>query len=252
MESSTLVLLHGFGVRGFFWDQVRPYFEESFSQVLSPDLDTRDITTLIDSTKELIRARAQGDGAAVSLVGHSLGGIIAAIAARDLGPETVEQIAVVASPFGERQNLPGPVIRFLLKHHLIPAVFTRPKFFSEHTPVELQKELFDRAVDETPELMSLAFRKRWFHTDFFTEPLKQGSLVIYSEDDRIIRPLETQKFARAIGAETRVFPKERGVAHDDLLVSPTISREVADWIVSFFNGAAVGSQEPESNGYTRE
>lgn len=242
------MLLHGFGVRGFFWDQVRPQLQKSFDRVLSPDLDTRDITTLIDTTKELIESRSREDGAPVSLAGHSLGGILAAIAARDLGPEVVEQIAVVASPYGERRNVPGPVIRFLLKHHLIPDFFTRPQFFSEHTPKELQKELFDQAVDESPELMALAFQKRWFHTDFFTEALQQPTLVIYSEDDRVIRPLESQKFARVLGAETRVFPKERGVAHDDLLVSPTIAREVADWIITFFSGAGAGAEEPSRSG----
>jgi len=241
MRSHTLVLLHGFGVRAFFWDQVRPHFARVFDHVLSPDLQTENITTLLDTTKALLSRRAEEDGAPLSLVGHSLGGVVAAIAARDLGPEQIEQVAVVASPFGERRSVPNPVVRFLLKHHLIPDFLTRPQFFSKHTPKELQKELFEQAVDESPELMSLAFQKRWFHTDFFPEGLFQRSLAIYSEADHIVHPEETKQFAEALGAEIRLFPADRGVAHDDLLVSPTISREVADWIIAFFEGRAVGA-----------
>ncbi len=234
MESRSVILLHGFGVRSYFWDQVRPLFADVFETVLAPDLRTDNITTLLDTTKDLIRRCAEQDGAPVSLVGHSLGGIVSAIAARDLGPEVVEQIAVIASPFGERQQAPSPILRFLLKHHLIPDFLTRPRFFSSHTPKEIQKRIFSQAVDEPPELLEMAFQKRWFHTDFFTEPLAQPTLVIYSESDRIVPPLETQHFARALGAETRVLPRERRVAHDDLLASPTISRELADWIITYF------------------
>ncbi|MFW5729745.1 MAG: alpha/beta fold hydrolase, partial [Spirochaetota bacterium] len=133
MNSRSVILLHGFGVRSYFWDQVGPLFAKVFETVLTPDLRTDNISTLLDTTKELIRRRTEHDGAPVSLVGHSLGGIVSAIAARDLGPGVVEQIAVIASPFGERRQAPSPVLRFLLKRHLLPGFVVRSRFFSSHT-----------------------------------------------------------------------------------------------------------------------
>jgi alpha-beta hydrolase superfamily lysophospholipase len=227
MSARTLLCLHGFGVRGYFWEVIKPHLEGVYERVLTPNLQMDTIETVLESGRRLAQEAAGEDGAPVAIIGHSLGGVVAALAARDLGPPAVDRVVLVAPPFGEAAEPPGAVLRFLLRHKLIPDFLTRPQFFSSQTPARIQKSMFKRAVDESDELKSLIFQPKRFHTELFDAPLPVPSLVVASEADRVVPARESLEFAERIGAATEVYEARRTVGHDDFTCAPNIAEELA-------------------------
>jgi pimeloyl-ACP methyl ester carboxylesterase len=234
MSAHSIVCLHGYGVRGYFWEVIRPHLETLYERVLTPDLRMNTIESVLQSGRDVVTEASRQDGAPVAVVGHSLGAVVAALAAKELGTERVERAILLAPPFGEKAEVPGKLVRFLLKHHLIPDFLSRPQFFSRrHTPLTIQKSMFKRAVDESAELQTFLFRPKRFHTDLFDGPLAMPVLVVASEGDRIVPARESVEFAERIEAALSVYGARRGIGHDDLTCSPQIAAELAERIRSF-------------------
>ncbi len=225
--------LHGYGVRGYFWDPVKAELEDAFPEVLTPDLRMTDLESLIESTKAMVSSKSQLDRQPVHLIGHSLGGITAAICARDLGPSVVRKVVLIASPFGEREKPPGGFVRFLLRHRLVPEFLARPRFFSVQTPPERQKELFSRAVPESKRLQKQLLQPHWFHTEWFDSPLEQPSLAIYSVRDRIVGSAEARAFGEALGSELLELGPNENVGHNDVVWAPAVAGRLMHKIIAF-------------------
>lgn len=233
MIPRSLICLHGYGVRGFFWNPVRQQLEEAFPELLTPDLSMNSVASLIANTRALIKSKSDLDRAPVCVLGHSLGGIVAAICARDLGPKVISRVAIIGSPYGVRTRIPSRFTLFLMRHKLMPDIITRPKFFSPQTPPEKQKELFERAVPENAELQHELFQPVWFHTDMFGFPLKQPSLVVYSTRDRIVSACEAIAFGEALGSEFIELGPNNNVGHDDFIWAPAVAASLMPRIISF-------------------
>jgi pimeloyl-ACP methyl ester carboxylesterase len=233
MQSNGLVLLHGYGVRGYIWGPLQSAIGTRLGPVATPDLDASSITDLLSRAKARIRRHSLECDSSVAVAGHSLGAVLAAVAARDLGPEIVSGLIMLAPPFGKKDYVPGPVMRLLLRKRLIPPILLRPRFFSSLTPRSVKRAVFRAAVREHDGIQSITYEPRWFHSGFFTEPLSQPSLVIASSADRIVPVSQSEDFARTIGAKTHLFSSEEGVAHDDLFASPEIIPVIADLMVEF-------------------
>lgn len=233
MNAKSIVCLHGYGVRSFFWEPMLPKLRDMFPDVITPDLQMKSIDTLIATTCEAIQEKAKLDGVPMVLLGHSLGGIVAALCAQNLGPSIVGRIIIIASPYGTRETVPGPFVRFLLKTGLIPDAVMRPRFFSPATPVADQKYVFAKAVPESSALRSVIFQPTWFHTDAFEQPLRQPSLVIASSEDRIVPSAESRQFAAVLGAEYTEFDARDNVGHDDFVWAPDIAAKVMQHMQSF-------------------
>ena len=233
MTVRSLICLHGYGVRGFFWDPVRSRLEEAFPELMTPDLKMTSVETLLEHTERLIRSKAELDRAPVHLIGHSLGGVVAAVCARNLGPKYVAKVVIIGSPYGERPKLPGRLSQVLMGLGLIPEFFIRPKFFSSRTPPDKQKELFSKTVSESRELQRDLLQPVWFHTDMFQFPLKQPSLTVYSRRDRIVSAEETKAFGEALGSELLEFGPNEGVGHDDFVWAPPVVSSLLPRIIAF-------------------
>jgi len=230
----TLIFLHGYGVRGFFWDGIKPFFESKFPQIFSPDLQLKDIDTLIESTKVYITNIANKYDTTIYIIGHSLGGAIGALACQDLGTEIIHKFAGIAVPFGEQQISFKKLSRILVRYSLIPSFISRPRFFSKQTPKSVQKSLWKKVVKESDELQEILFSDQWFHTDNLNKTLAQDSLIITSESDKIVPWEQSQEIAKGIGAKLHIFKKDQKVAHNDYVTAPIISQEVAKRILEFF------------------
>jgi hypothetical protein len=155
------------------------------------------------------------------------------LAARDLGPDVVSAAVLLAPPYGERDYVPGKLVQLLLRKRLIPPILLRPRFFSARTPRSIRRAIFRAAVRESDGIQRLTMEKRWFHTDFFAEHLRQRSLVIASSMDRVVPVTQSMAIAEVLGAEMHLFEEADGVAHDDLFASPEIIPVISDLMVRF-------------------
>ena len=239
-KKPSLIMLHGYGVRSFFWEPfLNSKLKNQFNYMLTPDLDFSNIDTAVSSAKSCIKdAYAQyGKSGSLIVIGHSLGGVLSSIAAKELGPEIVNKLIIMASPYGDT-GLSNSAIKFqlwLLSHDwLLPDFITRPQFFSKLTPKSVQKKVWEQAVKENENLLPGALTKRWFHTDILTEKLPMKSLFISSKKDKLIPFNQTEEFAKTIGAEMFVLENCR---HDDLVFAPSIASAVIDRIEKFVNDA---------------
>jgi pimeloyl-ACP methyl ester carboxylesterase len=233
MKANGVLFLHGYGVRGGIWMPLRKELEGRSGPVAAPDLDASDIEQL--QTLAVTRASefSREVGGPILLVGHSLGAVIAALTANRLGRSAIAGAVLIAPPYGTREKGVSPVLRFLLRHRLLPPALIRPRFFSPHTPLETQKRVFREAVPEAPDLQKITFEQTWFHTALLAKPLPVPTLVIASEGDRIVSSDQSVRFARAIQAELELIPAERNVGHDDFFASPRIASETAGQISRF-------------------
>lgn len=234
MGTRPLVLIHGYGVRSYFWSALRPPLEHHFDDIEAPDLELPGIDAGIEIVREVCTRVRDRSSRPVVLVGHSLGGVLSALAARDLDRETVSHLVVIASPYGEKVGRAfGPLLRLRYALGLVGRDEVRGRFFGPAVPEETQRRVFDSAADESAELKALGRARRWFHTNAFPRGVPQDSLVIGSAADRIVHIDETREFAQALDAEMVTIPAADGVGHDDFGVHPPVADRTARRIIEF-------------------
>ena len=233
MKPAGVVFLHGYGVRSTIWTTFREQLGTRLGEIALADLTAESLTDLISRAKARVRRHSLEMDAPVTVIGHSLGAVLAAIAAGSLGPEVVSAAIMIAPPFGEREHVPGRFLQFLLRRRLIPPFLLRPRFFSRHTPRHVQRQVFRSAVPEAPAIQALTFERQWFHTSFFPEPLPQPSLVVASHADRIVPVSQSLEFARVVGAQVHVFPADERIGHDDLFASPSVVARLVSVVTDF-------------------
>ncbi|MFW5826102.1 MAG: alpha/beta fold hydrolase [bacterium] len=233
MKTRGTLFFHGYGVRGGTWDTVRAAIGTRTGPTSAPDIDAESVEELLTLARGRARRFSLEADGPILAVGHSLGGVLAALVAREPGPPVVGGAVIIATPYGERTDVPGPMMRFLLRHQLVPPWLVRPRFFSEKTPTQVQKEVFANAVTEAPALREITVQRRHFHTDLFTGPLPVPSLVIASETDRIVPVDQSRAFGEVLGSELMILPRVERVGHDDFFASPQVASRVADAIEDF-------------------
>ena len=178
----TLILLHGYGVRSFFWEPIKTFFESKFPQIYVPDLQMDSPTVLLKTSLEYVQSIQQNHpDDEIFLVGHSLGGAVAFLVAQELGPDVVKKVVLIAVPYGEQKVPFKSLTRFLIKYRLIPNFFSRPKFFSKNTPKAVQKRMFKQVVPESDAMIDEVLKEKFFYTDMVKGPLKQESIFFISE-----------------------------------------------------------------------
>lgn len=241
-DPRRIICIHGYGVRGFFWTGIKIALESHFREVITPDLKMQDIYSAITEVAELARVHSRESGHPVILFGHSLGGILSAMAAMKLSDREIDSLIIMASPFGERRKGMNPVLKFLLKHHLIPGWAVRSQFFGKNTPEYLRKALFNKAVPESTSIQEAVAKPRWFHTDALSAPSLNHVLGLASEADRIVSSSETQKFTEALGGTFYQFPAALDIGHDDFTVYEPAIRQVLRVVLPF-----LGLERPDGD-----
>lgn len=229
----TVVLVHGYGVRSSFWEKLQPQLEQAGFRVVAPDLAGDSPVDLAEQVAHIARD-ASTDGP-VALVGHSLGGILCAMAALRAPAELVSHLVVIASPYAGRAKSVGPIIKFLIRFRLLPPALIRPRFFSSATSRADQKRWFARAVPESAALQQVLFGTDWFPVGELSRPSRRPALAISSDADRIVDAEATGALAAALGAVEHRFPRERAVGHNDFAASDTVSAEVSRVIAAFLS-----------------
>ncbi|HUX14220.1 MAG TPA: alpha/beta hydrolase [Spirochaetia bacterium] len=232
----TIIFLHGYGVRGWFWDDFAQLFTSAngggFDRILTPDLNMTDIDTLFETTTRLVADEAKKQGP-VYLVGHSLGGAVAAVVTGRLGEQAVAGIACIATPFGGNRSSGKSLTRFLIKHRMIPQFVARPRFFGT-TPLAVQKAMFAKVSPESPALADAIMADTYSHTKLLSRALSIPAIVVCSEADRIVPVSQCRQLSAQLGADIYVFERARRIGHDDFVGAPPTASEVRTIISNFF------------------
>ena len=212
VAESTLICIHGYGVRGFFWQEFALQAKQFFPEIICPNLRMETIESTIQEIIEIGKNQA---GKPYILVGHSLGGVLSALAAQNLVGTGLLAWVGLACPFGFRGNATPAWLRFLLFHKLIPKFLIRRRFFGKSVPAQAQKELFSRVVKENEIFQRLINTSPWFHNNRI-KPLPSIAMVaIASQADRIVSSEQSAAMAQAMAARFINFPKILGIGHDD-------------------------------------
>ena len=236
MTLKTLVFLHGYGIRGNFWNPIKPFFESKFNQIIVLDLDMKNIDSLLTSTKNFIKNEIHEKYSTdIYIIGHSMGAALALILAQDLGPEIIKSVVAIAPPFGTQKMKYKKFVKFLIKNQLIPKFLSRPRFFSKQTPKSVQKLLFDQVVPETEEMIDELLKDTFFITEYL-KGITQDSLVLLSESDKVVNYKKSLELSSILKGEFFIYPKAKKVAHNDFIAAPIIAQEVSNKITNFFFG----------------
>jgi len=101
-NARPVLLLHGILCNARVWDGVRQrLYAAGFGPVEAPDIEPllADIDLQAHRVMpQLLALQSRSDGAAVTIVAHSMGGLIARALLRDLGPAAIRCIVTLASP----------------------------------------------------------------------------------------------------------------------------------------------------------
>jgi pimeloyl-ACP methyl ester carboxylesterase len=214
-EGEALVFLHGAGtVTGF--DALLP-LAERFKLIVPhhPGFGLSADDTTIDDVHDyrrhyldLLDELGIGDFA---LVGHSLGGWIAATFAADHG-DRVRRL-VLAAPFGLKVDA-HPTVDFLsIPGEELPGYLTADlSIFEPHVPMPPTPEFLADRYRETTSAARLMWERpydlkmpRWLHR------LKMPTLILWGDADTLIPPGQAPVWAELIaGSEVRMLP---GVGH---------------------------------------
>lgn len=226
VRESTLVCIHGYGVRGFFWEGFAAEARLRYRTVVCPDLALADADQAVAEIRDLCRAHS--GGGPVDLAGHSLGAALALAAARGLDAAVLGRVLAIACPYGaERRRMPG-WLRFALAHHLIPDGLIRGRFFGRRVPAAARKALFARAVVETPAVQALIAAPDWFLANLGQADPAHPTLVVASRADRIVPWQNGAALAAAMGAALHLIPEAEQVGHDDFGLSAEVAALVLD------------------------
>lgn len=182
-DPSVIIYLHGFASSskstkaGYFSERLR----ERGMVVRCPDFNEPDFSTLTMSRMldQLMREIESVDEASVTLMGSSLGGTLAVLAAERLGVR-VEHLVLMA-----------PAVMFAKPgHHLMP-----PERIAEW---QRQGELmFYHYGDDQARALRVDFYDDSLRYDAFNARFEQPTLIFQGRRDRSVPPETVEAFARA-------------------------------------------------------
>jgi len=224
-------------MRGFFWDL---WLIDSASRgilSLAPDLQFDTPFQGAQMLVNLVDQQFSAHKKQIVLIGHSLGGILVALAARSIPREQLRALVIIGSPFGSpgRSSL-DILIRSLIRIHLIPGFLIRNTFFGPKVSKESQQLLFDKAVPESQQLLNIVSDSSWLKDELFPEPIPLPVLGITSPWDKIVPPASSRHLIDALGGTFVELGEEIKMGHNDLAVLPDtvthLSTLIDEWLGS--------------------
>ncbi|MFL3050207.1 MAG: alpha/beta hydrolase [Candidatus Neomarinimicrobiota bacterium] len=226
------ICLHGFGVRGNFWDPLIPELSKlSEKNVIAPDLDFSTIDSAINSSRNSIINNQ--DNVSV-IIGHSLGAVLA------LRQELVildnENIYLILLGCGLPMKMNSIVIaitRMIMKYgYLLPDHFWQPRFFSPITPQDIQDKFFSKVVKESNTFINELTSKNNYLLNFL-ENIERSfprTLFITGTKDSLTTTERTVALANKLNA---TFISIDNAGHNDLIYSESVRKKVVKEIISF-------------------
>jgi pimeloyl-ACP methyl ester carboxylesterase len=227
-----ILCLHGFGVRGWFFDPIRDHFGDKRS-IFTPDLYERTISGRLDQAVDELTSITSSKNKAI-VMGHSLGGVIGSILASKY-PKKIAGLVLLATPHDGRKGnrISLGIQKFFVKRQLIPDSLAMGLFFSNITPEEVQKAFFEKVVPEPPALIDEIFLPVYPHVEILSQ-IKIPTLCLGSRDDKTINFQQIEQISLSIPDATLWLTDH--LNHSELLHGPASAiAHVFDKIRDFFD-----------------
>ncbi len=237
-----VLCVHGYGVRSTFWSVFEQQLAPMVQSIISPIIDWLDFATNQAQLTAILESLQTRQPHKLLLVGHSLGGIIAAKIASE-HPNLVDGLVVISSPYSlitETENSNGknndisPVLRFLFQKGVLPRWIIRRRFFGKAVAKKLRKQFFLQTVREDPIVKNFVMQRPWFHCADFIRALTVPALFLASKADKIVPWMQTQAFAGVCQAKFALLEQAPAIGHDDLAVMPQTAAYIAALIQQSF------------------
>lgn len=223
-----IIYVHGFGMRGFFWKTLLEAWNNP-ELWFSPDLNFSSVLSGRDLLVDFVEKKAKEVDRPIILVGHSLGGILSALALSKLTDKQVSHVIILMAPWlKEKRNPLEKLIGFLIRHRLLPGALVMERFFSTKISVEKQKELFDKAVQEELDLAYEITTQTWFDPTLFKPHANINVLGIGSDHDRIVPSRSVEELTQAVGGRFYAAPYPWG--HDDFGVDSESAKDLITYL----------------------
>jgi len=243
---SSIVMVHGAFCGGWAFDHFRKPFEKAGWRVTTPDLPghapdaSRDAVyglSMRDYAAEVARVCAAQDEPPV-LLGHSLGGLVALLAARH-APVRALVLFAPSAPWGVAGfSMEEAVTAFGVQMlgpfptgAVDPDAEVMRRFSLDKSAPGAVRTVLARMRPESAKALSETLN--WWLDPFMTTGLGAGvrapSLVLVGEQDRVHPPATVRQTAARIGAEVRVLP---GASHWPFLEPgwERVADEVLGWL----------------------
>ena len=230
LSDQQVVFVHGYGMRGFFWQTLFETWNTP-KDWFAPDFNLSSVLQGRELLVEYLKARAEESGKPSILIGHSLGGILCALALSKLTPSQVSHVVIVMAPWlKEKRNPLEKLIGFLIRHRLLPGALVMERFFSSTIPKEKQQQLFNKAVQEDLDLSYEITTQTWFDPSFFVPNPSIHIIGVGSEHDRIVPSQSVEELTTAVGGSYVPAPFQWG--HDDIGIDPHSAKEFIQFLNS--------------------
>tara|TARA_B100000686_G_scaffold143002_1_gene150516 strand:+ start:814 stop:1518 length:705 start_codon:yes stop_codon:yes gene_type:complete len=228
----NFICLHGFGVRGNFWDPLIPELSKLSEQnIIAPDLDFSTIDSAINSSRKSI---INNQDKVSVIIGHSLGAILAL--RQELVNLDNKNIYLILLGCGmpiKMHSIVTGITRIIMKYgYLLPDHFWQSSFFSSITPQDIQDKFFSKVVKESNVFINELTSK---NNDLlnFLENIDRSlprTLFITGAKDRLTTTDRTVALANKLDA---TFISIDNAGHNDLIYSELIRKKVVKEIISF-------------------
>ena len=228
----NFICLHGFGVRGNFWDPLIPELSKLSEQnIIAPDLDFSTIDSAINSSRKSI---INNQDKVSVIIGHSLGAVLAL--RQELVNLDNKNIYLILLGCGmpiKMHSIVTGITRIIMKYgYLLPDHFWQSSFFSSITPQDIQDKFFSKVVKESNAFINELTSK---NNDLlnFLENIDRSlprTLFITGAKDRLTTTDRTVALANKLDA---TFISIDNAGHNDLIYSELIRKKVVKEIISF-------------------
>ena len=228
----NFICLHGFGVRGNFWDPLIPELSKLSEQnIIAPDLDFSTIDSAINSSRKSI---INNQDKVSVIIGHSLGAVLAL--RQELVNLDNKNIYLILLGCGmpiKMHSIVTGITRIIMKYgYLLPDHFWQSSFFSSITPQDIQDKFFSKVVKESNVFINELTSK---NNDLlnFLENIDRSlprTLFITGAKDRLTTTDRTVALANKLDA---TFISIDNAGHNDLIYSELIRKKVVKEIISF-------------------
>lgn len=240
-EGPAILLIHGLSAAMDWWDPIVPTLAEAH-RVITIDLlghggtEAPETGYEIANNATLVRqAMTELGVASATVVGHSLGGLVATALAEQF-PEAVERLVIMNTPAAEvspemAEGVPdmplvGQVLAEIMTDDMVRNLLAptfAPGFVIPDAYVADARQLTFPALQQTQQGGEAYRSAMAIHLRLASLPTQPGVLVIMGELDAIVLPTDAALYATVPNARVEIIP---GVGHSPMVEAPAATAEL--------------------------